>query len=333
MACVKISSASRALRPFQGSKAACAVRPRNSTTKSTIACDALGVRPRLVGGMPGEGHVHVLEQAFAHHVQLAAHGLLGRRAVEAHGAVQLAGGDELLDRHRRSQARGAEEIVPAPMAGRAGFERLLRRLRLLRDPRQCVVLAEDGDHRLALAVTRHESRRQSRHAALHLEALGLGIVGEHLGRALLLERRLRECPHLIRQLHQLRPVALHGSHDGCLVGARLDSSRLRHGQTGQQQEGGGKHEYGSTADHRSPLFKVRDEIIAEALQGGHIGPPLHPDHESRIRRICRGGPMWPPCLERRLSAYSPAAPRMNSAMSFFSFWWSARRMYIMWPES
>ena len=51
---------------------------------------ALRVRFGLVGGMPGQHDVDVLEHAVPQHVELPAHRLLGRRAEESDRPFQLA---------------------------------------------------------------------------------------------------------------------------------------------------------------------------------------------------------------------------------------------------
>ena len=96
---------------------------------------ALGVGVRLVARVPREHDVHVLEEAGAHHVDLAAHVFLGRRAVVADGAGDLPRGHLLLDRQRGTERGDAQQVVPAPVSRGAGLERRLRRFGLLRDAR------------------------------------------------------------------------------------------------------------------------------------------------------------------------------------------------------
>ncbi len=78
-----------------------------------------GVRCGFIARVPGEHHVHLVEHAVARHVGLAAHGLLGRRAIEDDRALELAGRDQFLDGQRRAEAAGAEQVVPAGMTGRS----------------------------------------------------------------------------------------------------------------------------------------------------------------------------------------------------------------------
>ena len=67
--------------------------------------------------MPREHGVEAVEYPVARHVGLAADVFLGRRAIEAHRALQLAGRDLLLDRDRGAEARGAKHVVAAAMTG------------------------------------------------------------------------------------------------------------------------------------------------------------------------------------------------------------------------
>jgi hypothetical protein len=215
--------------------------------------------------MPGEDDVHVLKQPLADQVELAADRLLGRRAVEADGALELAGLDQLLDRGRGAEARDPEEVVAAAVASRARHQRLLAGLGLLGDPRQGVVLAEDADHRPSLAVSREERRGHSGHAALDAEALGFREVGERLGRPRLAQSRLGIAPDLVGEPRHLGAVPVDGRHGGLLVGAHcFNASRLlRDGQRRNQKEQKDRSEGGGqAAAHESSLREIR-KIAAE----------------------------------------------------------------------
>jgi hypothetical protein len=83
--------------------------------------------------VPGQHDIGLIEHAVARHVGLAAHGLLGGRAEKDDGALELAGGDQLLDRERRAEAAGAKQVVPTAVAGGALDQRALLGDRLLRD--------------------------------------------------------------------------------------------------------------------------------------------------------------------------------------------------------
>ena len=166
------------------------------------------VGARAVGRVPREGHVHVPEEPLPGHVDLAADRLLGRGAVVAHGARELPRRDQLLDGDRRAEAGGAEQVVAAAVAGRARLQHGPLGHGLLREARQRVVLAEDGDHRPALAVARDEGGRHAGDAALDAEALLLRVVGEERGRARLAQRRLGEGPHLVGERDEIGPAGV-----------------------------------------------------------------------------------------------------------------------------
>ncbi len=153
--------------------------------------------------MPGEGDVDIVEQALADHVELAAHRLLGRGAVEADRAGELARLDQLLDRDGGAEAGGPEEIVTATVTRGAFLVRLLGRLGLLRDARQRVVLAHDADDRAAAAVAGDEGRRHARHVALDGETLILRVVGQERRRTGLAQSGLGETPDLVAQIDQV----------------------------------------------------------------------------------------------------------------------------------
>src|SRR5712691_4066580 len=69
---------------------------------------ALGVRARLVIGMPGQHDIDTVHHSFAQHVELSTDRLLGWRAEELHGSMQLARSDQLLDCCRGGQACDTE---------------------------------------------------------------------------------------------------------------------------------------------------------------------------------------------------------------------------------
>ena len=118
--------ASRALRPCQGSEAACAWSPWNVTSTSSLAS-----RPQVTWvmseRMEQERRVEVVEQAVLDHRHLARAALLGGRAQEHDLAGQLRrdGGEG----DRRPDARCRHRVVAAAMA----------------QPRQGVVFGEDPD--------------------------------------------------------------------------------------------------------------------------------------------------------------------------------------------
>ena len=109
--------------------------------------------------VPGDRRVEVVEEAGAHHVHLADQQLLGRAAVDAHAPGDPAGLDGLAGGDAGVGAGRAEHGVAAAVAVRAGHQRVLLRLRLLREARQRVVLGQDADDRAVVAPLGDEGGR------------------------------------------------------------------------------------------------------------------------------------------------------------------------------
>ena len=128
--------------------------------------------------VPVQDDVGVVEEAGAHHVDLAVAALFGRRAVVADGAGQLARLELRLDGQRRRQRRDAQQVVAAAVPGRASHPRLLFRARSPATTRQRVELAHDPDHRLAAAPRGDKSRRHAGHALVDAKARGLQLVAQ-----------------------------------------------------------------------------------------------------------------------------------------------------------
>ena len=144
--------------------------------------------------MPGQTHIQIVEQTLPRHINFAANRFFGRCAVKTNRAPQLACSDQFFKSHRRPEACRAEQIVPAPVTRRAGFQRLFHRLRFLRDARQRVKLAEHPNDRPALSEARHKSRRHTGDATLHFKPLPLGIIGQQLRGTRLANPRRRLSP-------------------------------------------------------------------------------------------------------------------------------------------
>ncbi len=215
---------------------------------------ALRIGDDLVARMPRERNVEVVEETGAHHVHLAAHRLLGRRAIETHRAAELAGGDQLLDGKSGAEARGPEQIVPATVARRSLHQRLGGRLGALRDAGQCVVLAQDADDRAAFPETGDEGGRHFSDAPFDLEALRFRVVREERGRTGFAERRFGKGPDLVGKFNELRPVGVDGCHGRLLGGLHLCGDRRRGGENTDQQAG---ERAGLCHDVDSPAMSIR----------------------------------------------------------------------------
>ena len=101
--------------------------------------------------------VDVLEQAGAHHVDFAGAALFGRGAVKAHCAGEMMAGQVIFDGDGGERPAGAQQIVAAAVAGSVGCDHLTFRYGVLGEAGQGVELAENGDHRFALAEAGNES--------------------------------------------------------------------------------------------------------------------------------------------------------------------------------
>src|SRR5579883_2379597 len=198
---------------------------------------ALGVGGRHGARVPGQGDVQVIEQAGAGHVELADERLLGRAAVEADSALELAGGDLLLDGDGGPQGGGPEQVMAAAVAGAAGREGLPGRLSLLGQPRQGVVLAQQADDWPSLAEAGNERGGEPRDAVLDAESLMPGEVGQVAGRPPLAQGRLGVAPDAIGQGDQLLAVPVDGG-DGLVAGRQGAIAG-----PGGDERAGGYHRY------------------------------------------------------------------------------------------
>ena len=312
MACSKTSTASRELRPSQGFAAACAVLPKNSTSRAVIARRRSGVEVVLSLGVPREDDVGAGEGAVAQHERLAEDLFLGGRAVDADRAGQLLR-DALAVRGDGSRdGRGPEEVVPASLAGRARDGRgLLRLARLLREAGKGVVLGEDRDDRSAGPGGRDERRRHPRHAARDREPLLFEHFLEQGGRFRLLQCRLGVVPDLARDVRPARRGRVEPR-----VGAGGRRARRGRGE-GRGREREAESEGGGAAEgnlHRVPpnggcVAWERQHTMARMRKSLVLGPVLLALAGSGPRAAGPSGgrPEEPDRRPRRLG--SPRRPR------------------------
>jgi hypothetical protein len=140
------STPSSADRPRSGAPAACADTPWKRNFADLLASDVEWLASLRSLACQCSHGIDVLEEAFAHHVDLAGAPFLGRRTVDADRARRPAGREPVLDGDRGECRRGAEEVMAAGMAGILLRRGRSLRCRLLRDPRQRIELREDPDH-------------------------------------------------------------------------------------------------------------------------------------------------------------------------------------------
>src|SRR5262245_38493617 len=148
--------------------------------------------------MPVEADVDILEQSVAHHERLGPAPFLGRAAVEANRPFDVALRNLLLDGDARRRRRDTEEMMPAGMAVAVPVNSFAEWIGGLRQFGERIVLAENGDDRLALAESSRERGGNLRHAAFDLEARFLESIGQQCRRFLLLVAGLGPFPDLAR---------------------------------------------------------------------------------------------------------------------------------------
>ncbi len=102
--------------------------------------------------VPGHGSIDIIKQPLAHHKGFTRAALLARAAVKAQRAASALFCPPGFDGESGGQAGGTEQVMAAAVTV-AVFHQRLRRgaARLLAQTGQRIKLAEDGDHRLAVA--------------------------------------------------------------------------------------------------------------------------------------------------------------------------------------
>jgi hypothetical protein len=109
--------------------------------------------------MPRNSHIHITEYAGARHKAFGRTTFFGRAAIVAHAAFYPARGEVVLNGSRRQQGRRAKQVMAAAMAVTVARQRLhFGDAGFLAQAGQCVIFAEDGDHRPIFAgFTDHRS--------------------------------------------------------------------------------------------------------------------------------------------------------------------------------
>ena len=123
--------------------------------------------------VPRKRRVQRVPRALARHIRLARAALFAGAAEIYHRAGLAAQLQILFHRYRRRKRTRAQQIMPAAVTAAAGNKRsIFLRARRLRQAGQRVELAEDADHRLALAEFAGERGLYPADILLDLEALG-----------------------------------------------------------------------------------------------------------------------------------------------------------------
>ena len=147
-------------------------------------------------GMPGDGGVEVVEDAVARHEHLAHHLLFRGTAVVPDRAADAIPFHRALQGLYRTQARRAEEVVAAAVAGTARFDGFPLRGNRLRQAGQCIVLAQEPDDRISRAPGGDEGRFHPAGAPLDGETVRFQLRCLQFRRVGLLHRDLRMVPNV-----------------------------------------------------------------------------------------------------------------------------------------
>jgi hypothetical protein len=176
--------------------------------------------------MPADGDIDVIEGAVAHHEPLGGAAFLGRAAVIAHAALQPVRRQPVLHRRGRQQGGGAQHVMAAAMPAAAGLQRpVLGQPGFLRQARQRVVFAQDGDHRPFLARLTHDGGRDAGDVLRHAEAFLLQHLPVLGGGTMLGIVQLRHAPDAVAEGEVVFPSGFDLVPD--LLGIAL--ARLCHG--------------------------------------------------------------------------------------------------------
>src|SRR5436853_950363 len=130
--------------------------------------------------MPVEAYIKIVEQTFAHHVDLSPNGFFSRRTIKANSSLKLPILYELFHSHGCPKAAGSKQVVSAAMTSSTLLQWFFCWLCLLRNARQRIILSHDTDDRFARSELCYECVRHTRNTPRYFEALGFGIIREDL---------------------------------------------------------------------------------------------------------------------------------------------------------
>ena len=153
--------------------------------------------------MPGEGGIQPIEHTGPSHKALAGTALLRRAGEKLHGAGAVVHFQIVLQAQRGGKCAGAQQVVPAAVAGAVLHQRLfLGQASLLAQAGQGVKLAQKADDRSAAAVGAHHRGGNVAHAPFYGKALFFQRFAEQLGGIMLGKAHLRVLPDTVAHVKQ-----------------------------------------------------------------------------------------------------------------------------------
>ena len=173
----------------------------------------------VIGGMPGDRRVHVIEQTRANHECLGSTPLFCRTAVVADATGRSCPLQPVLYRRCGHESRRTQKVVTAAMPSAVKLRRRprLRHAGLLTQRRKRIIFAQNRNHRAVSARFSHHRCRNTGEVTRDAKALCLHLRQMRLYRAALGIGDLGRVKHLIGQRHVRHPPLLHQIPDLCAV--------------------------------------------------------------------------------------------------------------------
>lgn len=195
------STASRALLPRWGAAGGVGADALEFIGDLVVGQAASGSHAVDIAGMPGQGDVQFVKDAFPGHKGFAGAALLTGAAVVDDGAGEIVGREVLL--HRNSSAQGAhtQVVMAASVSGGTGLERLFRSAAgLLVQAGKGVELTQKADDRFAGAIPSGEGSGDIPHILGDFKPRFCQGVAQDFHRSKFLERSFRTIPNLVSQM-------------------------------------------------------------------------------------------------------------------------------------
>ena len=180
--------------------------------------------------MPADRHIHIVKAARAHHETLGRTTFFRRAAIIAHASLDAVLRQPILDRTRRQQGCGAEQIMPAAMpAAIARQGARLRNAGFLGKARQRIIFTKDRNDRAFFAGFTHHRGRDARHILRYAKTMrfqhgGMFGAGTVFGVA-----EFRHAPDAVAEFNRLRRLGIHQPPDFFRIAHRLGPPQSRGG--------------------------------------------------------------------------------------------------------
>ena len=160
--------------------------------------------------VPANRHIHIIKAARAHHETLGRTTFFRRAAIIAHPALEAVLREPILDRTRRQQGCGAEQIMPAAMP--AAIARQGARFRdagFLGQTRQRIIFTKDRDNWAFFARFAHHCRWDARHICGHAKAMRFQHGGMFGAGTVFSVAEFRHAPDAVTEFNRLRRLGIH----------------------------------------------------------------------------------------------------------------------------